>query len=99
MLASHREAFSLTLIEAWIAGTPVVATPVGALPELQQKYGSLAVQVPSNPTAEELAEGVCRAAGAEGEEIAARAQALALEHFTCEKMLDRWTKYLGKLCQ
>jgi glycosyltransferase involved in cell wall biosynthesis len=99
MLASHREAFSLALIEAWISGTPVVATPVGALPELEHKHGSLVVRVPINPTAEELAEAVCCAAGPEGREIASKARNLALKRFTCEHMLQRWTKYLKTVCR
>ena len=98
LLASHREACSLAMIEAWLAGTPVVATPVGSLPELQRKFGPLAVEVPINPTAEELAEAVVRAAGAEGQKYAERARQVALDHFTCERMLDRWHEYLARVC-
>ena len=97
MLASHREAFSLTLIEAWIAGVPVVATPVGSVPELQREYGSLVNEVPVNPTPAELGEAVCRATSADGRDIASHAQQLALCEFTCEKMVERWTNYFEHL--
>ena len=99
MLASHREAFSLALIEAWIAGVPVVATPVGSIPELELKFGKLTLDVPINPTAEELGEAVVLAVSPEGRRIAELARQIALEHFTCEKMLQRWTEYLRGICR
>lgn len=61
VLASHREAFSLTLIEAWLAGTPVVATPVGSVEELEAKFGRLVFRVPVDPSPEQLAEAVAQA--------------------------------------
>ena len=94
ILASHREAFSLALIEAWLAGVPVVATPVGSLPELERKHGRLAIRVPMRPSGKELAAAVVRAAGDEGQEIALRAQRVAKSQFTGEAMGDRWVDYL-----
>lgn len=37
VLASHREACSLVLLEAWHPGVPVVATPVGSVPEMEEE--------------------------------------------------------------
>lgn len=97
MLASHREAFSLVLIEAWLAGVPVVATPVGSLPELQEMYGPLAMDVSGDPSPEELAAAVRRALGREGQAAAARARRIAHRTFTCEAMARRWMNYLEQV--
>lgn len=97
VLASHREAFSLALIEAWLAGVPVVATPVGSLPELENKVGPLAIRMPMRPSGRELAAAVRRACGDEGREIALHAQRLAMAHFTGEAMGERWVNYLDSV--
>ncbi|WP_153555826.1 glycosyltransferase family 4 protein [Roseimaritima sediminicola] len=97
MLASHREAFSLGLIEAWIAGVPVVATAVGSLPELQQRYGQLTIEVPLDASPSELADAVVRAHGEPGRDNARRAQQIAVEHFTSEAMCSRWADYLEEI--
>jgi glycosyltransferase involved in cell wall biosynthesis len=94
MLASHREAFSLGLIEAWLAGVPVVATPVGSLPELERKFGKLTVRVPPAASPIVLADAVRRANAEEGSVNAQRAKNIALEHFTSEAMTRRWADYL-----
>ncbi|MCA9017370.1 MAG: glycosyltransferase, partial [Planctomycetaceae bacterium] len=39
--ASPSEGGPLSVAEAWIAGCPVVSTPVGFIPELEAKYGPL----------------------------------------------------------
>ncbi|MHC4609205.1 MAG: glycosyltransferase, partial [Planctomycetota bacterium] len=41
LLASPAEAMSLSIIEAWLTGVPVVATNVGAIPELERRFGQL----------------------------------------------------------
>ncbi len=97
MLASHREAFSLGLIEAWIAGVPVVATAVGSLPELEQRFGKLTVHVPPDASPQQLADAVCRARDDQGQANARRAQHIALEHFTSEAMSRRWADYLQSI--
>ncbi|QEG43210.1 glycosyltransferase family 4 protein [Roseimaritima ulvae] len=94
MLASQREAFSLGLIEAWIAGVPVVATAVGSLPELEQRFGKLTIRVPLRATPQQLAGAVREAREQQGQDNARRAQQIALEHFTSEAMSRRWADYL-----
>ncbi len=98
MLASHTEAFSLTLLEAWLSRVPVIATPVGSVPELQEKYGQLVFQVPFNPTPAALAQ-ACHLAmlPKQREEVTERAYQLAKEQFTAVAMADRWTSYLRSL--
>lgn len=99
MLASEREAFSLGLIEAWLARVPVVATPVGCLPELKRQYGQLAIEVPLHASPGQLADAVRRAHSAEGRTIAEKAQAIAAKRFTCEAMVERWTTYLEQVVE
>jgi glycosyltransferase involved in cell wall biosynthesis len=95
MLASHREAFSLTLNEAWLAGIPVVATPVGSLPELQARFGEMTFRVPLNPSAEELRDAVQQATGVSSRtDVVSRARRIAKEHFTTASMARRWAAYL-----
>ena len=98
VLASHREAFSLTLIEAWMFGLPVIGTPVGSLPELEDKHGPLAFRVTEGPSAESLAEQVALSVSNPNHEgIRERSQQLALAHFTVEKMAARWMDYLEEV--
>jgi len=95
MLASHREAFSLTLIEAWLAGTPVVATPVGSVPELEKRHGRLVFQVPCSATAEQLGSAVLQAVDPRrNHAVIRRAGLVARKHFTVSAMVRRWTEYL-----
>jgi glycosyltransferase involved in cell wall biosynthesis len=95
MLASYREAFSLTLIEAWMAGVPVVATPVGSIPELEAKYGKLVFSVPMDPTPYDLASAVKRATTPVlRDPVVRRAKELVYREFTIRAMAARWAKYL-----
>lgn len=99
MLASNSEACSLTLLEAFYCGVPVVATPVGSVPEFQKKFGKLVIEVPCNPTKEQLAAACKRAVSIEGIEVASAARKLAREQFTAESMADRWATYLDSTIQ
>jgi len=58
LLPSTTEAMSLSLLEAWAAGIPVLATPVGVLPELEDRFGALSVPLSTRPTGRELIEAV-----------------------------------------
>lgn len=95
MLASAREAFSLGMIEAWMANKPVIATPVGSVPELQKLFGQLVYEVPMCPSPVDLACAVKDALY--DSEIRNRAWLLANQEFTVTKMADNWTSYLEDL--
>jgi len=95
--ASHTEGFSLTLVEAWLAGVPVVATPVGAVAELQATHGPLAAVIFLSPSAEALAQGVQQALAAEFAPTIERARRLAWRHWTAEAMAARWTAFLWEI--
>jgi len=97
--ASPAEGFSLLVAEAWYCGVPVVATRVGAIPELEAVHGELVAAVPIAPTAEELASAVERALSAEfRRQVVPRARALVAERFTATRMAERWTDYLIEIC-
>ena len=97
MLASQREAASLTLLEAWLCGVPVVATPVGSVPELEAVHGQLTIPVGLAATAEELAAAVLLATGKVGQAIAHKTRTLAWSNFTAEQMAANWAAYLQTL--
>lgn len=98
VLASQREAFSLALIEAWLNGVPVVATPVGSLPELERKYGKLVFAVPHKPSEQDLREAVERAMEPKlRKEVVDRARQVAWQEFTIQAMADRWMTYLEEI--
>jgi glycosyltransferase involved in cell wall biosynthesis len=95
VLASQREAFSLTLIEAWLAGVPVVATPVGSIPELEARHGRLTFPVPIDPSPDDLARAVLDAIRPKlRREVVNRARRLANQEFTVQAMARRWAEYL-----
>ncbi len=97
-ITSHREACSLAMLEAWMVGVPVVTTPVGAVAELQRKFGELMIVTPPDPSPQVLAEAIQRAAGDEGKQLAAKAMDVACEHFTIKTMADNWASYLEQTC-
>lgn len=98
VIASHFEACSLAMLEAWFAGTPVVATPVGSVPELQRKFGELVIEVPRDPSPQQLAEACEIAVSDKGRAIATKAMQIAHEHFTIERMANSWADYLESIC-
>ena len=92
MLPSNSEAFSLAITEAWLAGVPVVATPVGVLPELDLTYGRMVTYI-HNRT--KLADYVLAAIA--DVKTTERAKRIATENFTLPKMVKRWEDYLCSL--
>ncbi len=98
VVASHNEACSLVMIEAWLTGLPVVATPVGSVPELQAKFGELVIPVEKDPAPRALANAIRRASSPDGRRIARRALAIAQQHFTIRTMADHWADYLERVC-
>lgn len=93
---SPREGNSLTIIEAMLAGVPIVTTPVGAVPEFTKAARSeLFLTVPEDPLAVEVAEAI-REVVQQGRDSSRtqRAREFALAHLTGAKMGAEWTEYL-----
>lgn len=98
VLASHREAFSLTMIEAWLAECPVVATPVGSVPELQRKHGTLVFELPEHPTGKDVAIAIRAVEALDSRyELVQRARRLAERKLTTQHMVNNWTEYLTEV--
>jgi glycosyltransferase involved in cell wall biosynthesis len=99
LLPSRTEGHSMALLEAWAAGVPVVATKVGALPELESTFGALCVPIGPDDSAELLASAIRKVASEMPEmcEIRARAQRMVLSHFRVDQMAAAWSAYLGCL--
>lgn len=89
VLPSNSEAFSLAIIEAWLAKIPVVATPVGAIPELEAKFGKMVVRLDTNLTGAILE-------AVKGEYVE-NAYNVAIANFTKTQMIKNWERYLEQL--
>lgn len=94
---SNNEGFCLTIVEAWLAGLPVVATPVGALPELTDKFGELVSLVPAGASTTAHVDATMRALSRSFRPTADKAKFIAWEHFTVPNMAECWTKYIEKI--
>lgn len=97
MLPSQTEGFALAKIEAWLAGVPVVATPVGAIPELEREHGSLVVRIDPDADDDALADAVQLAVLPRNAAVVAYAKGLAWREFTRDEMTARWERYLLSL--
>lgn len=91
VLASPSEGMSLALCEAWAAGVPTVATPVGAVPELERQFGPLTRRVPVGATPVELADAV---ESAMARALVRHARETTLREFTAARMARRWADWL-----
>lgn len=82
--ASPSEGGPLTVIEAFLAGCPVVSTRVGIIPELESD-GRLVVTIPFDPTPEQLAAAVREAIA--DREMVERARQFAWNRFSATRMM------------
>jgi glycosyltransferase involved in cell wall biosynthesis len=95
VLASPAEGFSLSLAEAWYHQVPVVATRVGAVPELERRHGTLVSLVAVWPCPLKLTRAVEQALTPEfREEVLPRAHAAVCRYYTASVMAERWTRFL-----
>ena len=101
---SIREADSLALKEAFLAGLPVVHTPVGAIPEIEKEFGRVGFGVgfqpgplePNSVDPHEVATQVHMATADDhaAKHIADKMRAIAWERWTGPAMCARWADYL-----
>jgi glycosyltransferase involved in cell wall biosynthesis len=98
MLPSYSEVFSLSLLEAWTAGIPVVATLVGETPELEKRYGKLIIPINPEDSSEVLAQAVQKAVNDQAvKEITERAQKMVLENYNINKIASLWSDYFSEI--
>ncbi len=94
--ASPSEGGPLTVSEAWVAGCPVVSTPVGFVPELEEKYGQLVFSLPHDPTPDQLAIEVKKTI--KPGVIVQRAREVAIKEFDAKQMVKGYESLIsGKL--
>jgi glycosyltransferase involved in cell wall biosynthesis len=96
MLPSSSEVCSLSLLEAWAAGVPVVATRVGAVPDLEAEYGPLVVSMDPAAKSADLAVAIRHATSGSAELAAMRRRAadLVRQRFNVLRMARAWDEYL-----
>lgn len=94
VLPSHDEASSMTAGEALSSGCPLVATPVGHLPELERKFPGMVQFVPLRPSGEQLAAGIRNALCACHIARIPAIQQYMLENCTSRSMVDQWENEL-----
>jgi glycosyltransferase involved in cell wall biosynthesis len=96
VMTSPAEGGPLVVPEAWAAGVPVVATPVGMIPALEAKHGPLTWKVGINPSATELARACMSAltAGETGAYWLAKAREVVFTELNSTKFGADWESYL-----
>jgi len=96
IIASEREGLPNIMLEAMACGTPVLATPVGAIPDVIQD--EVTGFIMENNTPECIARNVMRALNhPDLEAIAERGRQYVEREFTFEKAVERWQHILTKM--
>lgn len=98
LLTSPSEGFGLTLVEAWLAGVPTVATPVGVAKIVADTHGAVSTSVPVGASPENIADAIKLAMSPANRATVDRARRIAARHYTATAMADRWTAYLHRIC-
>lgn len=96
ILPSHTEGLPGTVLEAMACGTPVLATPVGAIPDIIKNGETGFIMEDNSP--ECITENIVRALNDSNlEQITRNARALVEKEFTCEAAVEKYRSVLASL--
>jgi glycosyltransferase involved in cell wall biosynthesis len=97
VLPSEYEGFPLAMIEAWMAGLPVVCTPFACTQELSRLHGEVFKLIPDRATPQDLATAVTQVKASGGREsgMVLTARGAAWTNYTAAAMAYRWESYLA----
>lgn len=95
-ITSPREGFCLAAVEAMHCGCPVLSTPVGIIPEIDEEFGQVAIPLPldCNPG---MVAGAIRIATRDSPRIGRGRQAAA--HYTAERMAGKWLELIYEVLE
>ncbi len=98
VLPSYTEGFPHTILEAMACGTPVLATPVGAIPDVIEDGETGFIMEDNSP--ECIAKNITRALDHPNlEQITKNARALVEREFTYEKAVENYRKILDEVSE
>lgn len=95
ILPSYSEVFSLSLLEAWAVGVPVVCTNVGEVPTLQEQYGRICWLIDPSAPGEEIREAIHQAIS--DRETVERAQQMVMTCYTPEIISRQWNSFFEEI--
>lgn len=96
LLASHREGMSIAMLEAMLAGVPMVLTRVGAVEELERKFGKFAITLDRDPSGKEIARAIRLALSPENSHLPARAKELANGPLSAKSCGENWARLFSE---
>lgn len=91
VVASPAEGFSLVTVEALYTGCPLVSTPVGILPEIEEWHGQVAVPIPIGATAAQLATAISVTSRSAGRIEVGKLAAL---DYSAQRMGAEWVRFI-----
>lgn len=94
VLPTDFEGMPLAMLEAMLAGVPVVVTDILPVQELENKYGKFANVVPVRPTPQILAHAIIDSQDSRHYERTAFARTLVWERFSITQAAAAWEEYL-----
>ena len=97
MVAASEEGFGLAIVEAWLAGVPVVTIPSGIASDLAGALPWVAEFVPPWANPEQLARATKRAIGCRYTGDCDRLRRYAERYLSAEAMAERWDRFFETL--